>query len=49
VPHPRRLEILDYATVKTSKLMWCLGTDIFKEHNASIFKVKQSKESAARP
>jgi hypothetical protein len=40
---------LDYATVKTSKLLWYLGIDIFKEHNAPMYRVNQSKEIAARP
>jgi len=40
--------ILDYATVKTSKLMWYSGIDIFKEHNAPMFRVNQSKEIVAR-
>jgi len=41
--------ILDYATVKTSKLMGYLGIDIFKEHNAPVFRLNQSKEIVARP
>ena len=28
--------------------MWYLGIDIFKEHNASMFMVSQSKEIVAR-
>ena len=40
---------LDYAIVKTSKLMWYLGIDIFKEQNAPMFRVNQSKEIVARP
>jgi len=41
--------ILDYVTVKTSKLMGCLGIDIFKKYNAPMLRVNQPKEILARP